>query len=197
MRLIKITLIILFSIYSIVLLILEFKYGQDYIRPYFTDLQREILLYGINTTLNTFLLWGCALIFAIFWSIKKPEGKLMFFTISQILIFSYLGFDDRFKFHEIIEQKFNLEDFLILGFIGLCELLFLFWLGEIHKQKRILLLYLAIAGICFFIMQVIDSFFPHEARLRLSFEDLFKVWSSLFLLFFSWKYLLISVNNES
>ncbi len=196
MKVIRIVIFIVLGIFSILMILTELKEGQDYVRHYFTDISGPVLFYGINTTMNTFILWAYSFVFVIVLSIQKISGKHLLFVLSQIGIFMYLGFDDRFKFHEIAGEIIGINDALIVGGVGVLEVVCLFWLGEVYKLKRDIYIFLIIAALFFFIMSVIDFAFPHEMTLRLTFEDLFKIWSSLFLLLFAWKYLLYTIEKK-
>ena len=50
-------------VYSLLILIAEFLYGQSYVRNYLTDIKGPVFFFGINTTITTFLLWLIAFIY--------------------------------------------------------------------------------------------------------------------------------------
>lgn len=184
--------------YTIFLMLIEFRYSQQVVRQFFTDIKGDVPFYAINTSLCVFLLWATALLFAI--SIVcindlAKNRKELFFYLSQIFIFGYLGCDDRFLFHENIANFLNIHDALILLGIGLAEIVFLFMYGEIRKQPNFIKKDLIVAVFLFGIMIVIDAFLPSQLRLRLSVEDLAKLWADVFLFLFAWDICCLKINQ--
>lgn len=182
----------LLTIYSATLIAIEWRTSQDHVRHYFTDIEGPVRLYAINTTLSAGLLWACALLFAIqLLMLERASGRARqrAFCASQILLFAYLGFDDRFLIHETLSDKLGVHDALLLLVIGLAEIACLMLWGELRSRSRKTLLYLGLAAITFLIMAGIDAFLPSAMVLRLSFEDLFKTWCAFFLFLFAWQVL--------
>ncbi len=179
-------------VYSILLIGVEWFTSQAGVRNYVTDLKGPVLFYGINTTLSAFLMWAIALLHLINISATARyhmESAERWFLISQIIIFCYLGFDERFQFHERLGQVFHVEDAFILLGIGVIELGCLFGLGKVHTRPQLQRLSLLMAGCCFGLMVIIDAFFPSGMRMRLSAEDLTKIWAVAFLFLFAWQVL--------
>jgi hypothetical protein len=186
-RLQKIALVLL-TIYSLVLLSIEFRTSQDYVRNYFTDIEGPVRFYAINTTFSVALLWGTALIFALclFCLDNTVEHrKTSLFYRSQVFIFLLLGLDDRFLLHENIGWILNRNDAFILAGLGVLEVLFLFFWGNLDQQSKKMRSLLSMAALLFVAMVFIDQFLPSEMVLRLSLEDLSKVWSEAFLFLFA------------
>ncbi len=191
----------LMALYSIVLVAIELETSQDHVRHYFTDIEGPVRLYAINTTLSTFLLWASALIFCVVLLVIRgavstcpPPGepeqdRERWFCVSQIAVFGYLGADDRFLLHEQLSDVVPLHDTLILVAVGMLEVAALALWGDLPRRPRRARLYLVLAAILFLVMAAIDAFAPSELTLRLSLEDLSKVWAALFLFLFSWEIL--------
>ncbi len=180
------------AFYSLVLIVIEVRTSQDHVRHYFTDIEGPVRLFAINTTLSAFLLWACALIFCVVLLVIRGaagKGRERRFCVSQIAIFGYLGADDRFLLHEQLSDLVPLHDTMILVGVGLLEAAALAWWGDLMNRSGRARFYLALAAILFLAMAAIDAFLPSELTLRLSFEDLSKVWAALFLFLFSWEVL--------
>lgn len=182
----------LLALYSVTLLAIELRTSQDHVRHYFTDIEGPVRLHAINTTVSTFLLWASALIFGVVLLVihgtrgKRTERR---FCASQIVVFGYLGADDRFMLHERMSDVVPLHDTLILLVAGVFEAAALALWGDLARRSHAARLYLALAAILFLVMAAIDAFVPAELPLRLSFEDLSKVWAGWFLFLFSWQIL--------
>ena len=188
------------TFYSITLLYIEKHTSQDFVRNFFTDIQGPVFFYAINTSLSVFLLWSTALVFAICLlcidSLKAQSEKLFYF--SQIGLFVWLGFDDRFLIHEHLSHWVG-ETYIILS-LSLLEIYFLITLGQLHKQPQSALFYLCMGAIFTGIMIVIDTFMPSHLMLRLSVEDLSKSWGAFFLFLFAWeilKYKIQQLRNQN
>jgi hypothetical protein len=177
------------TFYSTTLFYIEGHTSQDYVRNFFTDIQGPVFFYAINTTLSVFLLWSTALVFAVcllcIEPLKAPREKL--FYLSQIGIFVYLGFDDRFMIHEHLSHW--VKEIFILPSVGLLEIYFLVTFGQLNKQPRSALFYLFMGAIFTGIMFVIDFTMPSRQVLRLSAEDLSKSWGDFCLFLFAWEIL--------
>ena len=179
---------VLASLYSAVLIIAEALHSQDYVRPYYADIEGSVLFFAVNTTISTALLWACALIFGICLTLLEVEStRRRIFYLSQVLVFAYLGLDDRFMFHEILGERLGIADvYLILG-LGILEMGTLLFLGEIDKRSASVRFYLLAAGGMFMVMVYADGFMGARQLLRLSIEDLSKTWGGLFLCLMAWR----------
>lgn len=177
------------TLYSITLIYIEKHSSQEFVRNFFTDIQGPVFFYAINTSLSVFLLWSTALVFAICLlcidSLKAPQEKLFYF--SQIGLFAWLGFDDRFLIHEHLSHW--VHEIYILPTLALLEVYFLVTFGQLNKQPQSVLFYLSMGTIFTGIMLVIDTFMPSHMMLRLSAEDLSKSWGAFFLFLFAWEIL--------
>jgi len=177
-------------VYSLILLSLEFQHGQEYVRPYFTDLHGSVFLYGINTSFTAFLLLACALLFFISSSLlNSPIQK--WFCYSQMFIFIYMGLDDRFLVHEMIGRLLHKNDAWTLLIMGGLEVLFLLFLGKFFSMPRKIQALLLIAAGLFGLMVYVDVRGAEDGFLRLSVEDLLKSWSVFFLFLYSYTYMQI------
>lgn len=188
----RISLFLLVFLYSLTLITIEWQTSQDFVRQFVTDLgQHKILFYGINTSLSVFLLWATALLFGIclLYVDKVKQQKDYLFYLSQVIMFAYLGFDDRFLIHELIGQWLGRNDaYLILG-LGFIEIGLLVWLGNLRQKTKAARFFLYSAAIFFAMMVVIDAQFPSKMLLRLSLEELTKLWADICLALFAWEIL--------
>ena len=175
-------------IYTLVLFYLEYAFGQDYLRHYVTDIDGEVLLYGINTTVSTILLVLTAYNFYLCFDALKSEQTMKSyrtFYLLQALIFLYLALDERFMLHERIGYVLGVHDSIPLLAVGLSELGVLFYFREIgHKGAKYARL-LFLIGLLFGIMVIIDTFAPSKGLFRLASEDLLKLWAVYFLFRYS------------
>ncbi|MCP4360449.1 MAG: hypothetical protein GY796_20765 [Chloroflexi bacterium] len=179
---------IILGLYSIYLVAMEILVSQAFVRNYFTDIWEGVRFYAINTTLSVTFLWFTALLFvisAVCIRESTVNRKLYYFYLSQVIIFAYLGFDDRFLVHETLTDKFNINDGLFLVGIGMIEILLLLSVRKQLSSKMIWLL--MIAAFFFGVMTLIDQFVPREAVPRLSLEDLSKTWANVFIFLFAWE----------
>lgn len=176
-------------IYSISLIMTEVWVSQDFARNFFTDIDGPVPLYAINTTVSVFLLWATALIFAVC-VVCTQEGeqqrKERGFYLSQILVFGYLGFDERFQVHERLGYVLGGPDYLVLLGVGVIELVLLLTLGNLKNQSNQAKYYLGLVALFFGLTLFIDGFVPPESVPRLSVEDLSKTWAGVFFFLFAW-----------
>jgi hypothetical protein len=219
---------VLLTVYSVVLMVIEWQTSQSYVRQFFTDIEGEVFFYAINTTFSVFLLWATALLFGVcllcihierhfqplsspsqstnrcpfpiqslmFWkfsstaAVKEDQQcQAYWFYLSQVIMFAYLGFDERFLIHETVGLWLGRNDaYLILG-LGLVEIGLLVWLGNLSQKPKTARYFLYSAAVFFAIMVVIDAKFPSQMVLRLSLEELTKLWADVCLLLFAWKIL--------
>ena len=163
---------------------LEIFFGHDYIRYYLTDLKGEVLLYGINTTIATVLLALTSFVFFLSYR-HESEGdktsKMSLFFLFQAIIFGYLALDERFMLHERIGYVLGIHDSIILLLVGVAELAVLFYFKQISMSILKINKYILIAALGFLIMIIVDVFGASRGFLRLSTEDLFKLWAIFFL----------------
>ena len=176
-------------VYSITLLYIEKHTSQDFVRNFFTDIEGPVFFYAINTSLSVFLLWSTALVFAVGLLCLEPlkAQPEKWFYFSQIGLFGWLGFDDRFLVHEHLSHWVH-EVYIMLG-LALLEVYFLITWGQLNKQPQSAIFYLYIGAIFPGIMMVIDTFMPSRMVFRLSAEDLSKLWGTFFLFLFAWEIL--------
>lgn len=189
---------ILLGLYSVSLLFVDLRLGQEFVRGYFSDIVIGAdyplpyrAFYGINTSLTVFLLAGIALLFSVCVGMGRNGGSLERrpgFEWAQIFFFIYLAFDERLLVHEKAGSLLGIEDALLIGGLGVVELLLLFWLGDVLRQPRRVKKWLLPAAVCFALMVCIDGFFPSGMRGRLAAEDLSKTWAAAFLWVYAWKY---------
>lgn len=181
--------------YSLLIIVLELRFGQSYVRNYLTDIKGPVFFFAINTTITTFLLWLIAFIYLLNSNALRKidhDNRRVYYCQLQTLLFIYLGFDERFLLHEKIGGFLKINDALLLSFIALVELFILVKIGRVWKYEFKCLKYLFLAGIFFAIMILIDGLLPSKLLLRLSLEDLFKFWAIYFLFMFSYR----EYNNE-
>jgi hypothetical protein len=179
---------LLLACYSVLLMLTEFRNSQDYVRPFFTDVRGPVFLYAINTTLTTTLMWCTAMLFVVCCLIVADQNgkqRARWFFASQVIIFLYLGFDDRFLLHETLGPVFHVNDAYILVAIGAMEVLLIAFLGEFRRAPWIARVHLLLGAAFFGLMAAIDGLAPARAVLRLSIEDLSKTWSCVFLFLFA------------
>ncbi len=186
----KVWLMILIGAYTVALLGVEYRGGQDHVRNYFTDLSGPVQFYGVNTTLSAFALWAIALLFFACWTWARQAQEprqMQLFYLSQVLIFLYLGADERFQLHEYWGDLLDCNDAHFLLLVGLLEVASLFFLGGVMRQSRRVHLYLLSAALLFAVMIFFDVIVPDRMLWRLSIEDLTKLWSDVCLLLFAWE----------
>ncbi len=103
---------------------LELQFSQAYVRNYFTDISGPVRFYAVNTTLSTFLLFATALIFGVnimcLDAGSGERGKRIFY-VSQVLVFLYLGMDERFGLHEWLGAVMGIRDAMIIFGWGFLE----------------------------------------------------------------------------
>jgi hypothetical protein len=126
---------------------------------------------------------------------KIQQRQDYFFYLSQILLFTYLGFDERFLIHETIGLWLGRNDaYLLLG-LGFVEIGLLIWLGNLTQKPKKARYFLYSAAIFFGIMVVIDALFPSKMVLRLSLEELTKLWADICLFLFAWEILIHQIRQ--
>jgi hypothetical protein len=179
--------------YSAGLLVVEWNTSQEYVRNYFTDIQGPVHFYAVNTTLSVFLLWSAALVFGVCVVLTEPmpafERRRRFY-LSQAFVFAFLGFDDRFMFHEWAAYRLNIEDHFILMAVVALDVLAIALLADRQVYAGRTGRFFALAVGFSTVMLIIDATFPDQMVLRLSLEDLSKTWGALFFFLFAWERML-------
>ena len=173
------------ALYSIWLMALELTTSQAGVRPYFSDIEGSVALFGVNTTLSASLLGGAALLLAFAALSSDRAGRS--FLLSQAAIFGLLAADDRFQLHERIGWRLGIGDHYVLLAWAVAELAFLaaFCRPALLTLKAALLF---VAGASLFaIMFAVDAFVPAAAPMRLSIEDLAKSWAAAMFFGFAWE----------
>ena len=187
-------------VYSAVLLWIEGTTSQEYVRRYFTDIGRptkegffaaptgDTIFYAVNTSLSSFLL-ACAGVLMLFASFAPRErwSRREGLYAAQGLIFLWLGLDDRFMFHEHLGAALGMPSTFILAAALLANLIvYVSLFRPAYFNSRMATL-LVSAGIAFVFMMICDVLLPHDMFLRLSLEDLSKVWAGFAFLSFAWE----------
>lgn len=183
------TALILLAAYTASLLTVELCTSQAYVRHYFTDITGPVPFYAVNTTLSVFLQWGTALLFGVcaaWTSSRRRRRSAHWFCVSQVLVFAYLGADDRFMIHETVGGWLGIGDHYVLAAVAALEVALLITLARGVVPRRGWR-WLAGAAALFAVMMVFDAKVPHDMTLRLSLEDLAKTWSCLCFLLFAWE----------
>ena len=104
----------------------------------------------------------------------------MFFLL-QAIIFGYLALDERFMLHERIGFVLGIHDAILLLMVGVAELAVLYFFKQIGFSILKINKFILLAAVGFLIMLVIDAFGASRGFLRLSAEDLLKLWAIFFL----------------
>jgi hypothetical protein len=175
--------------YSASLMGMEYHFGQDHVRPYFSDINGPVRFFAVNTTLSSFLLWTVGLAFMACWLLsEKADGrKPVFFYLSQSLLFFYLGVDELYRLHEWAGGLLGIKDAFILLVPGGLILASLWFWGEMEKRSWRAKGSLLMAGVFFGVMVAMDTIAPARMLFRLSIEDLSKLWSDFCLLLFAFE----------
>jgi hypothetical protein len=176
--------------YSAALIGIEWHTSQDYVRNFFCDIEGPVPFYAVNTTISVFLLWATALLFAVCLACERGDParrRARWFYLSQILVFAWLGMDDRFKLHEAIAGRLGIGDHYVLSAVAAVEVALLVFLGGAIVFRRAPLIRLGIASMFFVVMLFFDAVYPHDAVLRLSLEDIAKTWGTFFFSLFAWQ----------
>jgi hypothetical protein len=181
--------------YTLIVAATEFFGSQRAARHFLTDVVSpcpefgHLPLYASNTSFSVFLFWAGAVLFLVARSCLKPPergGREEIFLVSQALIFFFLGFDDRFMMHEGLSDTIGFKDWLFFGILGALEGFCLLVPGRLFQRGGKALLNIVLAGGFFGLMMFADVILPHDMFMRLSIEDLAKLWSAVFLFKFAW-----------
>jgi hypothetical protein len=183
------------GLYTLAIAAIEFFGSSRAVRYFLTDIVStcpdygHLPFYAVNTSLSVFFLWAGAVLFLMAWRCLREQdlgGREELFLVSQMLIFLYLGCDDRFLIHEGLSDRLGFKDWMFFGIMGSLEAFFLLWFGRIFSRSRKVLIDVFLAGFFFSIMFMIDIVVPYGIKMHLSIEDLAKLWSAVFLFKFAW-----------
>lgn len=183
------------GVYTLVIAAVEFFGSPRIVRYFLTDIvstnpdYSHLPFYAVNTSLSVFFLWAGAVLFLMAWRCLRDQdhgGGEELFLVSQMLMFFYLGCDDRFLIHEGLSDQLEFKDWMFFGIMGSLEAFFLLYFGRIFSRSRKVLVDIVLAGFFFSIMFMIDIVVPYNVKMHLSGEDLSKLWSAVFLFKFSW-----------
>lgn len=176
------------AIYTALLIGLEATTSQQAVRPYFSDIEDVSPLFGINTTVSTFLLAGSALLmlFAASTAHHPQWRQRRHFMLSQGLVFGFLAADDRFQIHERIGFWLDISDSIVMMAWALIELACLALLFRPQFAPWRAIAFFASGVFLFGMMFVIDTFGAGQGFLRLSLEDLAKTWAGVMFLGAAW-----------
>lgn len=189
LRLTSIIFLLILSIYSAILLAIEFKTSQDYVRQFFTDIEGDAMFFAVNTTASVSLLLGTSmlLMFAALAVGAKKQPEARPFLVSQSLMFGLLAFDDRFQLHERIAYRVDIADHYVMAVWALLEITAIIAFLQLrHASIQMTLLFLFGCGF-FAIMMGFDALVPHNMLMRLSIEDLAKTWAAAMFFGFAWQ----------
>ena len=180
---------ILLGGYSLILAGTELHAGQGAVKPLLAEIEGDAFFYGVNTTISVFLIWGSALLFAACMLCTKADEdrRERIFLVSQVVFFFYVGFDDRFKMHELLYQKTEVNDAVFVIGLGLVELFLLARLGDLRSRPRPAKAFLLAAASAFGLMVALDGLAPTGMLLQLTLQDVSKTWACLFLFLFAWE----------
>ena len=189
--------IVLLGLYSICIIAIELSSGQPEVRHYLTDIRGPVLLYGLNTSLTTILLILTAYNFWLGW--KRNNSKEIYgfddrnYFLLQSLIFIYLALDERFMIHERAAFVLGIHDAFPLIGVAVVELFVLWKFQALNPDKPGRRL-IYISATLFALMMLIDAFGGSDRVLRLSLEDLTKLWAIFCLFLYSWR--VLNFNGE-
>ena len=182
--------VVALALYSVALLVCELLTSQDFVRNFVADIAGPVPLYAVNTTLSASLLWATALLFAVCAAALRPgeEPRLRRFYVSQVIMFLFLGVDDRFHTHEIVAEQLAIPDHYVLAVVAVIEVLLLVRLGGSAVWRHPSRPFLVAGAVAFCVMLAIDALVPHDLVLRLTTEDLAKTWGGFFLFLWAWSH---------
>lgn len=176
------------AVYSMWLIGLEMDGSQARVRPYFSDIEGEVALFAVNTTLSVALLAGTALLlmFAAMADAPRRHGGRQF-LISLAALFALLAADDRFQLHEGLGWRLGVPDHYVLFAWGLVGLPLLAAYGRPALVSLRGAVLFAAGAALLAASFAIDAFAASDAWLRLSLEDLAKSWGAAMFLAFGWE----------
>lgn len=180
--------LLFFTAMAIYTIGLEATTSQQVVRPYFSDIEDVSPLFGINTTVSTFLLAGAALLmlFAASTSHHRQLRQRRHFVISQGMVFGFLAADDRFQIHERIGFWLEISDSFVMMGWALIEVASLVWLFCPQFAPLRAIAFFAAGVALFGIMFAIDTWGSSQGYFRLSLEDLSKTWAGVMFLAAAW-----------
>jgi hypothetical protein len=187
LRRLELVLFALLAVYTATLIYAEARFSQDFVRNYFSDVIGPRPFYAVNSVLSLSLMISTGVIFLINFILVdglRGRGKAPLFCATQVVMFVYFALDELCMIHELVGLRFGVNDALIILGLGLVELMLVVGLGELRTMKPRAKRLLCTAVVLFFFMWCIDAFAAKRAFLRLSLEDLFKLWAIVF--FFLW-----------
>ncbi len=180
-------------LYSCLILFIEYTQGQSVVRNYVSDIEGKLPFYGVNTTLSTIFLvltaYNFGLVFFKMDLKAKSQRRMALFVLTQIFVFLLLAFDDRFRLHESIRTYLDVSDSLLHVLIALLEMVVFIYCKQINWPLAKRDYYLITGGFLFVVMFMIDRYGSSTGFMRLSFEDITKFWSVVFLFLYSFQFL--------
>ncbi|MCA9115003.1 MAG: hypothetical protein KDA79_07945, partial [Planctomycetaceae bacterium] len=191
--------VVLLAGYSAVLIGIELATSQEYVRHFVTDIDGPVPFHAINTSLSVFLQWSTALLFLLAAAVPVRSHRnrpTVYWLVSQVVFFAWLGCDDRFKFHELLGGRLGIGDhYVLLALAGVEGLLLTFaclrgWIYGAVVQSLLL------ASVLFAFMLGVDALAPHALPLRLSVEDAAKTCACFFFLRFAWQMLFLRMEQR-
>lgn len=190
---------LLLVIYSIALMVIDATQSRDFVRIFFTDIGMPYkeaayaaadghIGYGLNTTLSAFF-FASAGVMMFFSALGRrstfDRGDLLFLLQGMLLI--YLAADDRFLLHERFSQQFYLYSSIIILSVMVLNLFIYIILFRFKYFNNQMVKMLLITGSVSALAAGVDFFIPLNFPVRLSLEDLLKLWSAFFFLLFAWE----------
>ncbi len=186
----RVPVFVLLVVYSVALVSIELRTSQDHVRNYVTDIAGPVTFYAVNTTLSVFLLWSASLLFVVSAHAadrSAATANVTRFYWSQAAFFAFLGFDDRFQFHEKLAERLGVPDhFVLLAAAGVEAVILWRWAfpGTFAGMAGVWFAAGLVAGA---LMLGIDALVPERATLRLTIEDLAKTWAAWLFFLFAWQ----------
>jgi hypothetical protein len=177
---------LLLAVYSAALVVVEWNHGRPGVRPYFSDIVGQVAFHGVNTTLSASMLWATALVFAMLRRLDRVSPRRRAFYTSQALMFCYVGIDERFMIHEWFDFETGINDTYLFAVIGLLEIGFLIFLGDLPRMPAAPRRWLVGAALLYGTSAFLDMIEPEGLRVRLALEDLPKTWGGVCLFLFAW-----------
>ena len=176
------------AVYSTWLIWLEMDGSQTRVRPYFSDIEGEVALFAVNTTLSVALLAGTALLLMFAATAEEARRRdSRKFLSSQAALFALLAADDRFQLHERLGWRLGVPDHYVLFAWGLVGLALLAAYGRPALVSLRGAVLFAAGAALLAASFAIDAFAASDAWLRLSLEDLAKSWGAAMFLAFGWE----------
>jgi hypothetical protein len=188
-----------FLFYTSFFLALNIHCTQEQMSYYFADITGPVMFYAVNTTLSVLLLWGTGLIFLLCFFIETEttrDLRRIAFYFSQIIVFWFLAFDDRFGLHEYLGSAFQIHKAYILLFWGCLEGIALTWSESFHKSSLAAKFNIILAAFLFFCMFLVSALVPPEVIMFETVKDMLKIWSSLFIILFSFSLFVDQVRTK-